>query len=82
MKLDCGCYIDQSGKSIGKCAHHAGRADEILGDDFRWTGKLHKRDKARKLSAVDAYHARMSKPMRDCVRDGQVRSHRQSEGGP
>ncbi len=82
MKLECGCYVDSEGRSIGKCAAHNGKAHLMLGDKFRWTGFGGMADRKKKLSALYAYNARMSQPMRPCLHDGKVHNHRQSEGGP
>lgn len=82
MKLECGCYFDGSGHKMARCPTHGGKAHLMLGESFRWTGLGGMYDRKRKLSALEAYQARMSQPMRESLQDGKVRDHKQSEGGP
>ena len=77
MKLPCGCYADERGKVFAKCAECNGSAVRSIQELKLLASQKRDADNERRL-----VRARQESPMRPCLRYGQVREHRQSEGGP
>lgn len=67
MKKPCGCYVDSSGNVFAACASCNGNA-------IRSAMEM----KLRLSVSREADNAKR----RSLRRDGRVRNHRQSEGGP